>query len=224
MVITIDGPTASGKSSVARRLANRMFALYVYSGLLYRAIAYVLAYHRHYTDDTIHHASCDDVDWCIDILTYTYVPETGAHVYVDEHDITPHLKTSHVDTLASIVSMNAYVRHGVNMLQHRLAHKHTVVIDGRDAGTVVFPRADIKLYMTAAEYIRAMRWRSDQIARGHRYGLLESFRILRNRDMRDQSRDVSPLHQASDAYFIDNSQLDVYQTVKLVSMIIHFAA
>jgi len=220
MIVTIDGPTASGKSSAARLLAEHMGAIYIYSGLLYRGVAYLLGTTWEYHADTIARADKKHIDWCVRALCYTYSPEHGACIYGNHESITPYMKSHYTDTLASSVSTNAYVRESINSLQQQLAEENHVVIDGRDAGTVVFPNADVKFYLTAAEYIRVLRWRHDQRKRGHLCSLLDSMRALRQRDRRDTLRATSPLKPAHDAYHVDNSQLTLTQTVQMLRMVI----
>ena len=221
MIITIDGPVASGKSSVARILAQRFSAYYMYSGLLYRALAYSLHRDYGYTQKTISKVQQNDVDAVIARISYVYSLQTGSHVYIDHEDVTPFLKQSHVDMLASSVSVNPYVRQCVNALQHAVAQEQNVIADGRDMATAVFPYADVKVYLTAASYIRAMRWKQDQARHGNACSLFHSMRMLRQRDYQDINRSAYPLKRADDAYYVDNSQMTIQQTVALLSRLIH---
>ncbi len=221
MIITIDGPTASGKSSVARHLACQLSAYYVYSGLLYRALAYALSHDFEYLDDAIATPAAEHVQACVRDIAYICYDDAVPHIYYRGVEITQYLKTSAIDRLASRVSVDPEVRDAVTRMQHDIAKSQDVVVDGRDAGTIVFPAAEIKFYITAASYIRAMRWRKDQQQRGFSYSLHQSLQQLRERDYRDIHRCASPLVPAIDAYHIDNSQLDIQQTVALMSMITH---
>lgn len=222
MIITIDGPSASGKSSVARHIARQLSAYYIYSGLLYRAVAYVLHDQYGYTQETIADVQESDVDDCVKHITYVCHDSTTPQIYFDDNEITSYLKYSHVDTLASQLSTNAYVRSVVDRMQRDIAMSRDAVIDGRDAGTTVFPDADVKFYITAAAYVRALRWRHDQKQLGNIYTLRESLHTIHDRDYRDSCRTVSPLVPAADAFHIDNSQLDIQQTARLIRIITHY--
>lgn len=219
MIITIDGPVASGKSSVALFLAHDLKFYYLYTGLLYRGVAYILAQHYRYTPSMMHSPLPDDL---YDILhnhqfVYGYtVEEKGAFITFDKEDITPFLKTAAVDAWSSCISASLPVRQAILHLQVTIAEEYNIVADGRDMGTVVFPQAAHKFYLTADKEIRALRWQNDQRRRENNVSLQESIECIQDRDNRDQNRKHSPLTQASDAIVIDNSHLSIYETVKLM--------
>jgi len=221
MIVTIDGPTASGKSSVARDLAYHLSMYYLYSGLLYRGIAYLLWQSYGYDYSMIANVRKEDLDACVASLSYVFSPARGALLYADSHDITSHLKLSYIDNLSSIVSINAQVRDTVYHLQHTIADTHDIVVDGRDTGTSVFPHATYKFYLTAHDAIRARRWQQDQYKRGKTYTFAESLQKLRARDHQDTQRVLSPLLQAADAYHVDNSHLNITETVGYMCQYIH---
>jgi len=222
MIITIDGPTASGKSSIAKRLAYRLSAYYVYSGLLYRALAYALSRQYRYTHETIAQADPAHVAWCMERIRYTYHTTYGACITFQQCDITPYLKNADIDALASAASQEDTMRRYVYYAQHRIAASHSVIVDGRDAGTTVFPQAHVKFYVTAAEYIRILRWRGDQRRRGYHHDVITCFHRLKQRDRQDSSRHLSPLQQAPDAFYIDTSQLSVDCATALMCTIIAY--
>src|SRR5579872_2913292 len=165
MQIAIDGPTASGKSSVARLLAAHYGWYYISTGLFYRAVGYLLIRDFHYTEDQLHHPSIEDVQRCIAGISYTMREGKGVVVFKGE-DITSELKSKEVDHASSLVAAHAPVRHALLVLVRSLVKDTSVVIEGRDIGSVVIPHADIKFYITASVDERARRWQKDQSERG----------------------------------------------------------
>lgn len=213
--ITIDGPVASGKSTMGRMLAKKLGYYYIYSGALYRALAYLLINSNGYTHRQLHHPELSDVLACLDPerFIYRYDSEFQDRVFFDATDITPYLKDSSIDQGASIVSTDSAVRDEINKLIRLMAEKFDVVVDGRDAGTVIFPHASAKFYLTASLDVRARRWRDVQKKLGNIYTHEQSLLLLSERDKRDQGRKVAPLMIPDDAIVIDNSALDAEQTL-----------
>jgi CMP/dCMP kinase len=206
MIITIDGPTASGKSTIAYLLAQQLSAFYINSGLLFRAVGYVsLSNPAAVESETMTHFFEEHV-------RYIYTPETNAELLYDTNNITPFLKTAEIDYAASIVAMHPFVRQAVLTYQRTLADDHsTVVADGRDCGVVVFPQAEYKLYITASLDVRAYRWHLSQ--KNSSFTLEQCKEIVDQRDKRDAHRPVSPLRPADDALIIDTSHMTVEQVI-----------
>ena len=222
MIITIDGPTASGKSSVSRVLASRLGYYYLYTGLLYRAIAYLLIIHEQETIETIAHADLEKVRALVNSerLSYRYDPQDQEQIFFDGINITCHLKDPIVDQAASILSTNNQVRELLNQLQRSIAQKVHVVIDGRDAGSVVFPHAEHKFFLTADQQERALRWYHEQRARGNDITLEQARESIAARDARDSSRDHAPLIIPEGAKTIDTSGITIVDAVqKIVEML-----
>lgn len=217
MIITIDGPAASGKSSAAQLLAQQIGFIFLSSGMIYRALAYILA--RTY-GFTLQQLPAVDTTLLMTVLNqqdfkYTYDCATGkASVTFKGEDITPFLKEEWVDTAASVVSVNPNVREQLTAFQRAFALQHNVVVEGRDAGSVVFPHAQKKIFLTASSAVRALRWQSEQIKKGNTVSLHDALHILQERDQRDQQRNVAPLIIPQDALVIDNSQLTLQETVQ----------
>jgi cytidylate kinase len=216
VVITIDGPTASGKSTVGRMLAKELGYYYVYSGLLYRALAYLLIQNRNYTEQNLHAPTHTDLATYFDVnrFVYKYDDQFKERVFFDGQDITPHLKMSIIDRSASILSLNQKVREAVTLFQQKVAQRFDVVVDGRDAGTIVFPDADYKFFLTASLSVRAERWSAQQAQMGNDFSLSDAIAGIAERDMRDEQRDIAPLHVADGAIVIDNSDLTINQTLE----------
>jgi cytidylate kinase len=214
IIITLDGVAASGKSTLARMLARELHYYYVCSGLLYRTVAYLLIHKFGYTESTVTHVDTKDIAACFDpsIFEYVYDEKDGEHVLFKGCDITAALKDSFVDKIASITSVNVYVRHFITEIQHALAEKYNIVTDGRDVGSVVFPHAQVKFYITAAIEVRAKRWLLDQKKHGHEYTLQQAVKKIADRDQRDRERSIGPLIIPNGAIVIDNSTMSLQET------------
>ena len=160
MIITIDGPCASGKSTVAQALARELSCTYLCSGLLYRAFAYILCGTMQYTEQMLASPHKSDIDAIVsnDLFTYQYAQTTGVAIIFNRRDITAQLHAPEVERGASIISTNLYVRTVLYAMQHAIANCHNVVVEGRDAGSVVFPEAEYKFFLTAPIEVRAARW------------------------------------------------------------------
>jgi cytidylate kinase len=216
MIITVDGPTASGKGSLARALAEERGYYYVDTGSLYRAIGYAVS--KHYSKDQVR----DGAFWSAEMVTelaghIRYAYEDGAAVvYFDGEDVTSHLRTPEIDWYASHVSREPLVRDGLKQMQRDLGGTHNIVIDGRDCGTVIFPGADHKFYLTAALDVRVNRSYNDACRKAHTVSKQEMRSAVLGRDLRDLTRTLSPLRPADDAVIIDSTHLNFEQTCELV--------
>jgi cytidylate kinase len=205
VVVAIDGPAGAGKSTVARRLAERLGFAYVNSGAIYRAVAWRVS----------QGAPVEVVLRSIDI---ELVPAPGGQrVRVDGRDVTEALYTPAVSDLAARVSQLPAVRQLADGLQRDLAARGPVVVEGRDAGTVVFPDAECKFYLDASPEARARRRFAEQRGGGGA-GNLETIRAaIRARDAADESRAVAPLSKSDDATYVDSSDMTVDEVVDLMA-------
>jgi cytidylate kinase len=215
MIITIDGPVASGKSTVSRILADKLEFYYLCSGLLYRAIAYLLVNHYGYTPEKLKHILFKDISACVDPakLRYDYDPLSQERIFFAHDDITPYLKDKFIDQMTSIVSVNKDVRKVVTAMQRTIALQYNVVTDGRDVGSVVFPKAEVKFFVTASVAVRAERWRKDQERYDNHFSVDEAIALITERDDRDKNRTIAPLIIPDDAIVIDTSDLTINQTI-----------
>lgn len=207
MIITIDGPTASGKSTIARQLALKLGITYINTGLLFRAMAY-LVHTKHLSTPTGLLTVGKE-----SIVLYRYTEEKGAQVFYKSENITPLLKTPSIDLLASQIALNKEVRKSIENYQRYLAETQSVIADGRDCGTVIFPQAEYKFYITARLEIRAHRWQKDQEKKGHHYSLSECKRLIEERDIRDSARALAPLTIPPGAFIIDTSIMSIEEVV-----------
>lgn len=214
MIITIDGPTASGKSTVARELAKKLGSTYINSGLLFRAIAYLFEVDR---PSPYEGSMTEFITRSLSThgdLQYRYTQEHGVQIFYQNKDITPLLKTPEIDRLASQIALNSEVRDCIRIYQQDLAKYQSVIAEGRDCGTVIFPHADCKLYITARLEVRAKRWQRDQEKKGTAYSLEESKRLIEERDTRDSERALAPLVIPPGATVIDTSSMSISEVVE----------
>jgi cytidylate kinase len=211
VVITIDGPAGSGKSTAARLLARRLGARLLETGALYRCVA--LAVERHGVD-------LSDEDAVVRVAESLNVGflagSQGARVKLAERDVTEELRAPRISQAASRVAAIPAVRQALLGLQHRLARGGVTVAEGRDLGTVVFPRATAKFYVVADEAVRAQRRHLEQVQKGDTTPLDEVKEDIKARDARDGKRAVAPMKPAPDAVMVDTSGLTPDQVVDLM--------
>ena len=208
--IAIDGSSGAGKSTLARRLAAKLGFIYVDTGALYRALALSMLRRNAETEEQII-GSLKELD-----VTLRY--EDGEqHVFANGEDVSGLIRTPEVTMAASRVSAIPAVRKYLFDLQQDLAKTHSVVMDGRDIGTVVLPNADVKIYLTASAEKRAMR-RFLEMQEKHIVGQTyeEVLADVIRRDEQDMNREIAPLKQAEDAVLVDTSDLDLDESEKLL--------
>jgi CMP/dCMP kinase len=225
MIITLDGPVASGKSTVSRMLAHRLHYYYLNSGALYRALGYLLVHQCGCTQESIAHPHTRDIATCFDPHRFSYVYDDihQERIFFDGKDITPYLKDRFVDNIASVVSVDPHVREAVTAIQRHIASHHNIVTDGRDVGSVVFADADVKFFITASVEVRARRWQRDQERYGNHVSVDEAIKMITERDNRDTQRTIAPLIIPERGIVIDTSELTKEQTVeKMLGYISNF--
>jgi cytidylate kinase len=212
MTITIDGPVASGKTSVARAVAQQLGYVYLASGMLYRAVAYSLLHYYGYDEIALSDPQNSDIDAVVKDLVYTI--EDGPQVYYGETNVTPYLKTLCIDKLSSLLATTPYVHEALAAFQRNFAKQKNIVVESRDAGTVVFPHASCKFFLTADSAERARRWQRDQEKQGVYLEEETCQKLIAERDLRDMTRAVSPLVQAPDAQLIDSTYMSFEEVVE----------
>jgi cytidylate kinase len=218
MIITIDGPTASGKSCVAKKVAQELRMYYFNSGFLYRALAYILLHYYKYDFLQLSMPKSSDLAQLFEKNQFSYLfNDVGdARMLFQDIDITAYLKDCSIDQAASIISANKEVRDYLITMQRYLIQMHDVVTDGRDMGSVIFPYADIKIYLTASLQVRAYRWCYDQAARNNIIEIEFAKLQLQERDTRDQSRAIAPLIIPENAIIIDTSEMSEQAVVAMI--------
>ncbi len=208
--IAIDGPSGAGKSTLARRLAAKLGFIYVDTGALYRAIALSMLRRNADTEEQII-GSLPELN-----VTLKYI-DGEQHVFANGEDVSSLIRTPEVTMKASSVSAIPEVRKFLFDLQQTLAKEHSVVMDGRDIGTVVLPHADVKIFLTASPEKRAMRrWLEMQEKKivGQTYE--EVLADVIRRDEQDMNREIAPLKQAEDAILVDTSELNLEESEQLL--------
>lgn len=222
MIITIDGPSASGKSTVSKLVADYLGFYYLNTGLMYRAIAYVAHAYLGLQEAQLKHLSKETIENIVGNhnLVYQYNAKDGASILYEGKNITPFLKDALIDKLVSIISPQAIVRNAMVTMQQSIAYQHDSVAEGRDLGTVVFPNAHFKFYITASLDERARRWQQDQAKRGNHYTLEEARSYLQDRDYKDSNRSLSPLKKPDHAKEIDTTHKTIPQVVQQIISII----
>ena len=196
-VIAIDGPTASGKGTIASRVAAALGFRYLESGALYRLVALA-------GGDPVEAAAGLDVSF------------RNLRIFLKEQDVTERLRDEAVGNRASLVAGNPAVRKALLVRQRSFREAPGLVADGRDMGTVVFPDAVLKIYLTASPEVRVQRRYKQLIDKGIHANLAALSRELEERDRRDATRAVAPLKPAADAVSLDSSTLSIDQVVDLI--------
>jgi cytidylate kinase len=211
MVIAIDGPAGAGKSTVARKLAERLGLLYVDSGATYRAAALRVVKAGVSPDDE---AAVAELVAGANIQFA--VGDSGPQILLDGEDVTVAIRSPEVSLAAAKVSRYPAVRQKMVDLQRRFARGRGVVMEGRDIGTVVFPKADLKIFLTAAPEERGRRRLKDDQQHGEAASFEQTVAAFRRRDQLDTERILSPLAAAPDAVPIDSTDLTADQVVELI--------
>jgi CMP/dCMP kinase len=214
-VIAIDGPAASGKSTIGLRLANTLGYLFFDTGVMYRAITWLaLARGIDIHDEAAVTRLAEDAQ--IDVAPASKPDGRVLDVLVDGQEITWEIRSRKVDENVSLISAYRGVRRALSQQQRRIGQRGNIVMVGRDIGTVVLPEADLKIYLDATAEERARR-RYDEIrARGGNTEYESILKRVKERDRIDSTRDVAPLKAAEDAVVLDSDQLDEDQVFERV--------
>jgi CMP/dCMP kinase len=211
LIIAIDGPVGSGKSTVAQRVAEMLGYIYLDSGAMYRAVACKALRNGVSLDaeeDLAELARATRIDLVSD--------DGGFRVLVDGTDVTDQIRSPAVAQAASKVAVNGAVRAVLVAEQRRAAAGGGVVMEGRDIGTVVFPDADLKIFLDASVEVRAERRRLQHAQKGEPLEFSEVLEQVRQRDKRDRERAVSPLVRAHDSVYVDNTAMSPEETARLI--------
>ena len=207
--IAIDGPAGAGKSTIAKRLAAEMGYHYVDTGAIYRTVAYFMDLLGVSPKDV------DGVERYIDELTIEieYDEDGKQHMIMNGMDVTDDIRTQDISQKASLISAHAVVREVLLDMQRDMAKNYNVIMDGRDIGTVVLPKATVKIFLTAAPEVRAKRRYDELIAKGQKAKLETVLKEIQQRDYQDTHREIAPLKLARDSIKVDTSDMDIEQVI-----------
>lgn len=214
--VAIDGPAGAGKSTIARRLAEQLGYRYVDTGAIYRTVAYFLDLWGVSPKDV------DGVNRYIDELTVgiTYDEEGVQHMLMNGMDVTEDIRTQEISQKASLVSAHPCVREMLLDMQRQIAREYNVVMDGRDIGTVVLPKATAKIFLTASAEVRAKRRCHDLEQRGQKANYQTVLKEIHQRDYQDTHREIAPLKMARDSIKVDTSDMTIDEVLTRLQEII----
>ena len=216
LTIAIDGHSSTGKSTLAKELAACLGYIYVDSGAMYRAVALEALRHGWVSKEL--GIQEENIINALENLKITFsVNSQGQSItMLNDENVEDAIRTMEVSNVVSQVSKLIPVRRRLVALQQKMGDKGGVVMDGRDIGTVVFPKADLKIFMTASDQVRALRRKAELDSKGQDYSLNEVLENLKSRDKSDMERADSPLIAASDARILDNSEINRKEQFNLV--------
>lgn len=216
LTIAIDGHSSTGKSTLAKELAACLGYIYVDSGAMYRAVALKALRHGWVSKEL--GIQEENIINALESLKITFsVNSQGQSItMLNNENVEDAIRTMEVSNVVSQVSKLIPVRRRLVALQQKMGEQGGVVMDGRDIGTVVFPKADLKIFMTASDEVRALRRKAELDSKGQDYSLNEVLENLKSRDKSDMERADSPLIAASDAKILDNSEINRKEQFNLV--------
>ena len=209
IVIAIDGFSSCGKSTFAKAIAARLGYIFIDTGAMYRAVTLYSLEHGAVVDGEVQQDKVVELLPQIEISFHFNAERGASDIYVNGVEVEQKIRSIEVSNLVSKISSIAQVREKLVAMQQRMGQERGVVMDGRDIGTVVFPDAELKIYMTADPAVRAQRRYDELTAKGDDVTLEEILVNVISRDHADMNREISPLRQAEDAIVLDNSHMSV---------------
>ena len=214
--IAIDGPAGAGKSTMAKRLAKELGYMYVDTGAIYRTVAYFFDLWGVSPKDI------DGISRYIDELTIQieYDEDGLQHMIMNGMDVTADIRTQEISQKASLVSAHAIVREMLLDMQRDVAKNYNVIMDGRDIGTVVLPKANVKIFLTASPEVRAQRRTEELQAKGQKANYNQILQEIKQRDYQDTHREIAPLKMARDSIKLDTSNLSIDEVVAEMKRIV----
>ena len=214
--IAIDGPAGAGKSTIAKRLAAELGYRYVDTGAIYRTVAYFFDLWGVAPKDI------DGINRYIDELNIAieYDEDGLQHMIMNGIDVTGDIRTQDIAQKASLVSAHSVVRDMLLDMQRDVAKQYNVIMDGRDIGTVVLPKANVKIFLTASAEVRAQRRTDELVAKGQKADYNKVLQEIKQRDYQDTHRPVAPLKMARDSVKVDTSDMDIEQVLETIKKIV----
>ena len=207
MIIAIDGPAGAGKSTIAKKVADSLGYVYIDTGAMYRAFTYELLTSS---------ISLSDIEKITKVLEKTNIEFKNNEIFLNNLNVTNEIRSKNVTANVSAVSAIPQVREKLVNLQRKIASESNSILDGRDIGTVVFPNAELKIFLTAIVKIRALRRYNELIAKDKNIDINEIEAEIEKRDKLDSSRETSPLIKAADAIEIDTSDLSIDEVANTI--------
>ena len=218
MIVAIDGPAGSGKSTVAKALARRLGVHYLDTGAMYRCVALAAVRSGVALDDE------DAIAAIAHVAPIQFVHEDGSpvptRVLLDEEDVTLAIRTPEIDEAVSAIARLRHVREAMVAQQRIIGERGDLVVEGRDIGTVVFPHAEIKIYLTASAEERSRRRHTELVDRGEEAHETDVHRRMVARDAADTTRAASPLRPADDAVELDTTGLSIDEVVERIASLV----
>ncbi len=209
--IAVDGPAGAGKRTIAKMVAKKMNLIYVDTGAMYRAMAYYLL------SQGVDLGNQEEIsDKCQNAEISIIYENNEQVVILNGQNVNPYLRTEEVGKAASVSSANARVRERLVELQQRMAEHTDLIMDGRDIGTCVLPKAQLKIYLTASSRVRALRRYKELLEKGEACDMDVIEADIIDRDYRDMHRDISPLKQAEDAVLVDTSEMTIEEVADTI--------
>jgi cytidylate kinase len=212
MVVAIDGPAGSGKGTVTKIVAKSLGLQYIDTGAMYRCIALKMLEEK---------VTLEDNKKIRDILDNIKIDLQGSKVFLNGRDVTKEIRTIEVSNFTSPVSAIGFIREKMVELQRELANGKNVIMEGRDIGTVVFPNAEVKIYLDATPEERARRRFEQNQKNGIESNYEQILKDIIERDTRDMSRENSPLKKADDAVWLDTTELTIDEVIEKIIAIIN---
>jgi cytidylate kinase len=214
MIIAIDGHSACGKSTLAKDIARKLNYIYIDSGAMYRAVTF------YFLENKIPIIYNEEFEKHLDLIQIRFVPGLQPGVFLNDSDVTNSIRSPHVSEWVSEIATFPSVRKKMVQLQRGISTDRSVVMDGRDIGSVVFPNAEVKIFLTADLDIRAKRRQNELKSNGIMVDLDTIKKNLQKRDHIDSTRTDSPLIKCPDAYILDNTNLNREEQLDIVLNII----
>ena len=214
--VAIDGPAGAGKSTIAKRLARELGFYYVDTGAIYRTLGYFMDLVG------IGPKDIDGITRMIDevVIEIEYDDDGSQHMFMNEIDVTEDIRSPEMSKIASAISAHKLVRDTLLDMQRDMAKKHNVIMDGRDIGTVVLPRADVKFFLTASAEVRANRRYAELRAKGSKDSFDKVLKDIIQRDYDDSHRPVAPLKQTKNHILVDTSDMTIDEVVAHMGKIV----
>ncbi len=209
IIIAIDGFSSCGKSSFAKVIANKYNYVFIDTGAMYRAVTLYAINNGYISDEAVNK---EYIIMSLPDINISLIANNKENiVLLNNKDVSNEIRSMEVNRYVSIISSIAEVRTRMVALQQEMGKKKGIVMDGRDIGTVVFPNAELKIFMTASNDVRAKRRYDELLAKGDKVSMAEVKDNINERDLLDQTRAESPLRRADDAIILDNSNMTIEQ-------------